>query len=127
MAKGDLIQFRVGAKLAPELDQRCAATGLTPGEIVKRDSARYYQLLALEARRHGQSPAGRRAGPTRRSHAPYNRGNPLIAITGKVALSERQALEKVAAADGKSVSAAVRDAIQRYVRGEKGAITDGSG
>jgi hypothetical protein len=51
----------------------------------------------------------------RRPHAPYNRGNPLVAMTSKVAANEREALEELAAAEGKSVSAVVREAIQRHV------------
>jgi hypothetical protein len=56
-----------------------------------------------------------------RPHAPYNRGNALVTTTAKVSLDEREALEAMATAGGKSVSAVVREAIQRHVRAGRSA------
>lgn len=58
-----------------------------------------------------------RAAPAARPpNAPYNRGNALVVVTAKIAVNEREELERLAVAGQKSVSAVVRDAIQGHIR-----------
>lgn len=58
--------------------------------------------------------------PTISSEAPpaakHSRGDPLVALTTKIAADERAQLEECAAQEGKSASALAREAIQRHIR-----------
>jgi len=61
--------------------------------------------------------------PNSQPPAKYNRGNPLVPMTTKIAADERVLLEEQAAREGRSASALAREAIQRYVRQARNGVT----